>query len=488
MLPINIYELTRIDKMHTLQKLERQLSKRHYFLNIKNWEIEGLASLVSKMLSVQKDISLFDFYYSFQIPKLGKEFDLLRISEEMVINIELKSEYVSDEKIKKQLSQNRYYLASLGRTIRSYTYISSQGRLMRLTNGGHLIEVDISALCEDLFRQGVCKAEHIEQYFAEECFLISPLTDPEHFLRQEYFLTSQQHDIKRKIMQKIIEHATLFQGFTGMPGTGKTLLLYDLALILSEKDRVCVLHFGSYPKELIRLNDRLKRVDFYPCSDGHELPMFNDYKAVLVDEGHHMSREALKALREEAERLQLPVIISYDVEDVISPYEREGDIALEIEALPIFCQYKLTNRIRMNGELSSFIRGVLRLSHYKNKRTYPSVAVLYAANYAEARLMLARLKGEQYIYIREAYTDSARVSEQLEIDAKLATCKEFERVVMVIDETFYYDEEGYLRQKREQGEASGVRRLFHGMSRAKNKLTLIVVGNEIVFETILETL
>ena len=50
------------------------------------------------------------------------------------MNVELKSGAVSDEALRKQLIQNRYYLAVQGKTIRSYTYISSQNRLVRLTN------------------------------------------------------------------------------------------------------------------------------------------------------------------------------------------------------------------------------------------------------------------------------------------------------------------------------------------------------------------
>ena len=67
------------------------------------------------------------------MPKLGKEFDLLRISEDTIINIELKSDAIPDERIKKQLLQSRYYLSYLGKDIRSYTYISKQNRLVRLT-------------------------------------------------------------------------------------------------------------------------------------------------------------------------------------------------------------------------------------------------------------------------------------------------------------------------------------------------------------------
>ena len=74
---------------------------------------------------MQKVYSL-RFFYSYQIPRLGKEFDLLQIKEDQIINIELKSGVVSDEAIRRQLIQNRYYLSVLGRPIQSYTYISSR--------------------------------------------------------------------------------------------------------------------------------------------------------------------------------------------------------------------------------------------------------------------------------------------------------------------------------------------------------------------------
>ena len=87
------------------------------------------------------------FFYSFQIPRLGKGFDLLQIKDEQIVNIELKSGAVSDETIRKQLTQNRYYLSVLGRPIYSYTYISSQNRLVRLTNHDHIVEADWQQLC-----------------------------------------------------------------------------------------------------------------------------------------------------------------------------------------------------------------------------------------------------------------------------------------------------------------------------------------------------
>ena len=88
---VNIYALTRLSNPNRLQVLEKQMSKRDFGLKIKDWEVESLRMLSNKLEEVLGTIDGLDFYYSFHIPRLGKEFDLLRISEDLVINIELKS-------------------------------------------------------------------------------------------------------------------------------------------------------------------------------------------------------------------------------------------------------------------------------------------------------------------------------------------------------------------------------------------------------------
>lgn len=124
------------------------------------------------------------FFYSFQIPRLGKEFDLLQIKDNHIVNIELKSGVVSDQAIRKQLIQNRYYLSVLGRPIQSYTYISSQNRLVRLTHHDHIVDADWERLCEDLQKEGTNYEGNIEDLFRAELYLISPITDPVRFLKR----------------------------------------------------------------------------------------------------------------------------------------------------------------------------------------------------------------------------------------------------------------------------------------------------------------
>ncbi len=471
---INIYNLTRISDPEQLALLERQMSGRAYFLRIKEWEIEGLKALTGHLADRLNNISALNFYYSYTIPKLGKEFDLLKISPDTVINIELKSHEVSRERIKYQLQLNRNYLASLNRTIRSYTYLSSEDKLLRLSNSGNLIEEDWDTLSDDIAGLTDCIEDNIGQFFREEKYIISPLTDPDRFLNGNYFLTSQQKDIKKQILSQIRNpragsYGGIMQGFMGLPGTGKTLLLYDLAMELtSSRNKVCVLHFGSFPDEMKMLDMRLKRIDFYPCAEALELPSLDGYSCILVDEGHRMSRALLDALTGYSRESHTPVIISYDYEAIISPNERPQDMGEVIDSMEGFIRYRLTNRIRMNSELSSYICCMMRCTGNHRMKAYPSVSLYYANDEKEATLMLNMCTASGYTYIS---------------DNSSATCREFDRVVMTIDDTFRYDDEGFLRSSA-TGELR-VRRLFHGLNRARNSLSVIVINNPDVFNVLL---
>ena len=46
---ISIYALTRNQNMECVQKLERQLSGRDFFLRIKEWELESMKALVKQL-------------------------------------------------------------------------------------------------------------------------------------------------------------------------------------------------------------------------------------------------------------------------------------------------------------------------------------------------------------------------------------------------------------------------------------------------------
>lgn len=473
MIPINIYSLTRLQDPDSIQKMERQMSRRKKPLSVKEWEVAGLQKLSTHLITRIPSFSSMQFYYSFVIPRIGKEFDLLRIGEDSVINLELKSGNVTTEAIKKQLIQNRYYLATLGKSVRSYTYVSEDDKLYRLSNGDNLVESEWERLCEDLEKQTDPYSGHIEDLFLESNYLISPLTDSDKFLNREYFLTYQQRDIRNHILQNLQKKQVMIQGFCGLPGTGKTLLLYDIAMSLSAKQKVCVLHFGFFPKELAYLDSRLKRIDFYPCREISALPDLENYSYILIDEGHQVSSELLDALLTISKEKDLPIIFAYDQEDAIAPEETDSILCKRLANEENFIEYRLTNRIRMNKELSVFIHRLMHLSTNIGWKDYPGVSVVYANDEEELKILLSDAAKEGYEYI---------------VDASDATSKEYAKVVMIMDETFYYDGSGWLRSRENASHRYNVKNLFHGLNRAKDKLKLIIFKNESVLKNVLSIL
>lgn len=451
---ISIYAITRNQNIECLQKLERQLSGRTYFLKMREWELESMKALVRELEMHMQDVHALRFFYSFQVPRLGKEFDLLQIKDDQIVNIELKSGKVSDEAVRKQLLQNRYYLSVQGKMIQSYTYISSQERLVRLNNHDHIVEADWDQLCLALQRQSKDYEGDIEDLFQAEMYLFSPVTEPERFLNKEYFLTSQQKDIERRILDKIRKVKYGYFWFSGLPGTGKTLLLYDIAMKLSVHQKVCMIHCGETGKEWKILHDRLLRIAFLSDSRLEECPDFKEYSAILVDEAHLLSVKELHRILELSEKH--PVIFSGDDEDMISDEEMDRTMLREIEHLPDIQSFHLTNRIRTNAELSSFIQNMMHLPEKRMVRYYPHIQVVYANDEEEAEILL---KGYQ------------------------------DQLVFIIDERYYYDEKGYLREQRQKHQKpTAVRTLFHRLNEAKEEFAIIVKRNEAVYEVLLELL
>lgn len=459
---ISIYALTRKQNISRLSKLERQLSGRERPLNIRAWEWGSMKALMDQLEENMPEVYRLRLFYSFQIPRLGKEFDLLEVKEKQIINIELKSGVVSEEAIRRQLIQNRSYLSVLGRTIRSYTYISSQNRLVRLTKHDNIVEADWKQLCEELREESTDYTGDLEELFRTELYLISPLTQPDRFLKKEYFLTAQQNDIKRQILKKIRLQRSGYYWFTGLPGTGKTLLLYDIAMRLSGRHKVCMIHCGDMGQEWKKLHERLLRIVWMPDSQITEDTDMGEFAAVLVDEAHLLNKETLQRIVRLSE--DRPIIFSGDCEEQISPEEAGESIKREMEKLPKLQVFRLTNRIRTNAEISSFIQNMMRLPDRKCSRRFPHVTIVYANDDREAENLLRDAKEQGY-----------QVSGENEIAERTP-----DYLAVLLDESYYYDEYRYLRSKDHR-----VRSLFHQLNRAKEKLMLVVKNNEQLYGMLL---
>ncbi len=96
----------------------------HYGIAIKSEELNDLQALTEILYEEASSQIIFDDYYvGYKIPQIGKEFDLLRIGNKCVVNVELKSN-CSEEKIKKQLARNKYYLSYIANNLYNFTFVS----------------------------------------------------------------------------------------------------------------------------------------------------------------------------------------------------------------------------------------------------------------------------------------------------------------------------------------------------------------------------
>ena len=452
---VSIYALTRKQNLSNLSRLECHLSERDRPLKVRAWEINSMRALVDQLEKYMPEVYRLRLFYSFQILRLGKEFDLLQVKKNQIVNIELKSGAVSEDAIRRQLIQNRYYLAILGRPVRSYTYISSQNRLVRLTNHDHIVEAEWEQLCAELQEKSADFSGDLEDLFQAEWYLISPLTQPERFLKKEYFLTAQQEDIERQILKSIRIKRGGYYHFSGLPGPGKTLLLYDIAMKLSGRQMVCIIHCGASGQEWKRLHERLRRIVWVSDSQITAEMRLDEYGTVLVDEAHLLDKETLENIVEAAGKR--PVIFTSDCEDQLSPEEVDQSVKLGIAKLPEIQTFRLTNRIRTNEEISSFVQNMMHIPDYKSGRRFPHVTVFYANDDQEAANLIQDAKKQGYQHLLES-----EVAE-----------KAYDSVAIILDGNYFYDSKKYLRSKKRT-----VRNLFHQLNSAKEKLMLIVKDNE----------
>ena len=458
-------------------------------------------------------VSFFDgFYFSYTIEHISKEFDLLKFSAnaDCALNIELKSEEIGEDRIRKQLDQNRYYLSHVSRTILSYTYVLESNCLYCLNDHGYLRKCPMAELAIAMQRPALQTyvEENIGQFFRAQDYLISPIRNPEKLLTGRYFLTNQQSEFRRQILEVLQlfedgfremsdsrEASTVPSTETGasspaaaeedlelahssVPIISKTLLLYDLAIEISKKKKVLFVHGGPLREGHRVIDSRLHKVHIFSGTESSAQDIsrrhdFTQYACILVDEANRFDSARLEALVKKAIECGIPCIISYD------PHSILGTIPLMEDTEAMISRYEtlrleLSGNIRINRPIFSFLRTLFHQKEWSGSVDYSCIDVLYAADQKEERSLTDHYLAKGYELIR-ATPESFRSGEIIS--------QEYERVLMVLDKRFYYDESMHLCADGKKGAA--IPPLYEGLSRAREKLCLLITGNETLFRQIL---
>lgn len=460
---------------------------------IKDREFITLNRLCSYFKRVLNDHYYFDNYYiNYKIPQIGKEFDLLRIGEDTLINIELKSEQIDENKILEQLQRNFYYLSFLDRTIDCYTFLTD-GDIDKLyyynslTNVLELVQ-DINHLLLKIYNLRDINIENIDRLFEPCNYLISPFNTTDAFIGSRYFLTNHQEKIKEEIIVEIENNSAIkIFSIAGRAGSGKTLLTYDIAKQLMIKGKsVAVIHCAQTNEGINKLNTNfgwkiipIVRYGFHDLSS---------YDILIVDESQRLERVQL-------ERLVLDftnkfIIFSHDVNQKLNRHNDASFIVTKIENEISNKKYKLNNKIRHNESLSSFIKKFFNFNTITSdnftKKDYKDINIYFTRDENDALIYTSYLNrlGWKHIYLTTSRYDSEALDR-----VKFSSChsshdvigQEYENVVIVLDKYFYYTADNKLSY-RTKAYYNPLETLFQAITRTRKKLTLVIIDNDEIYK------
>lgn len=462
-------------------------------------EMEDLCVFVELLYEHLKSLpqveSLMDgFYLGYSIPQISKEFDLLRFGHNYLLNIELKH-LGTEEKIARQLATNSYYLKAVSSEVYLFTFVAESRRLYTLDENDHLRETSLPELVARLQWQSLTKELDLDTLFAPKQYLVSPLNSTEKFINENYFLTNAQRQIKQEAMAALNAGEVNTVLIKGTFGTGKTLLTYDMAHeYMKCGQEVLIVHNGTLSEGHLKLRDeygwRVYAIkdfyDHYPSltKRGVDLIVFDEAQRTYT----YQLAEILAYLRNQP----VKCIFSLDPEQYFSAQENRGQLISLLQAGEIpYKEYQLSKKIRTNKELSAFIINLFdrRKVNRRPEIRYDNIYLQYFTDPDDVRACLKKLEGEGWQVLintpsgyHPVYCEPYEV--EFELNAQKVIGQEFDRVAVIINENFYYNEDGKLVARPPAAALDYMldRILYQNVTRAREALHIVIYRNPTLLE------
>ena len=267
--PINIYALSRIHEERPFNIVNRHVSRKRQSSRTQYHEIESLRRLADMLMREGLTVASLDgFFFGFTIPQIGKEFDLLKFSAGSCLNLELKSQSIPLDQIRAQLLKNRYYLRHLGCETLLYTAVTDSLQCWQLSDDDTLVPAPWPEVASAVRRFTGSPQPEIDGLFRPAVYLVSPHATPERFIQGEYFLTQAQEQVKREVLEGMVgKDGGRFFHITGKPGTGKTLVLYDIARTLARQAPTLLVHCGRLSEGQYLIRDAIVGLEILPATE-----------------------------------------------------------------------------------------------------------------------------------------------------------------------------------------------------------------------------
>ncbi len=432
-----------------------------------------------------------NYYLNYQIPQIGKEFDLLRIGDELIINIELKSEKIDDEEILKQLERNYYYLSFLKREICCYTFVTdgSNDILYRYNKEDTTIELitDLNELIKVMSSIKNDDKSNIDTLFVPSNYLVSPFNSTEQFIKGEYFLTKQQEQIKKDILKKIDQNnPNKIFSLSGAAGTGKTLLTYDIVNTLQKLGKkVTIIHCAQANNGIYQLTSKYK---WHIITVKYYSPNSLSSDILIFDESQRISKKQLETILINEPKF---ILFSHDINQKLNKTNQAEVVVKEIETIADKNKFTLTTKIRHNKNLASFLKKFYDLSKIKldgiSKNDYNNISFYFTKNINDAEKYINHLKslGWEHIYLTTSMYNLEplhKVQFSSSNSSHQVIGQEYDNVVIAINSNFYYGENQKLSYNARYY-YNPLETLFQAITRTKQKLTFVIIDNEEIYKS-----
>ena len=170
-------------------------------------------------------------------------------------------------------------------------------------------------------------------------------------------------------------------------------------------------------------------------------------------------------------------------------YELDYDIKAKSKVLKNTKYFKLTNTIRINKELSLFIKNLFNRKFMHPHILYNNVEIMNTENENELIHTINYFINKSYTFIHYSDDNSETGKALLPLsafDTANVTGQEFAKIIMFVDERFFY--KGNNLKSHNDGNTLLSRMLYQGLTRARESIAIIVYNNKNVYNALMDIL
>lgn len=285
----------------------------------------------------------FGFNVSYCIERLDKEFDLLKIGNKKVVNIELKI----SERDEYQCLENYKILKKFYNdwNIDIFCYECNNNEIYQYDSSSCILEKsDFKTLNNEL---GIIDNPII---MTANFDVTSVYASPEYYIEKNYSLSKSQNQIKQKILETSDDEKTIL--ISGRAGTGKTLLALDIYSYYQNIGKK-VTFIAPFKMNSLINNELLKRINIRTSKWFVIRP--DDSDILIVDEAQRLDKEHFIGLKKHAKE---KIIFFGDINQRLEYSSYFMDLYLKKSNV---C-YNLNQVIRSDDTFDLFAKKVLNIS------------------------------------------------------------------------------------------------------------------------------